>query len=101
MRTAKMQSISLRSFAIGDLHEFRQISVNVSLEGDFETAHTIGDNAKILPTDTQKNTVYALAKNILHHPLKHLGLSYRIIFFLTIRRYLTRKLRLPNIAGLV
>lgn len=45
-----------------DHHEFRQISVNVALEGDFETAHTVGDNSKILPTDTQKNTVYALAK---------------------------------------
>ncbi len=43
-------------------HEFRQISVNVSLEGDFETVYTIGDNTKILTTDTQKNTVYALAK---------------------------------------
>lgn len=43
-------------------HEFRQITVNVSLKGDFEEAHTNGDNSKILPTDTQKNTVYALAK---------------------------------------
>jgi urate oxidase len=45
-----------------DHHEFRQISVDVSLQGDFETAYTVGDNTKILPTDTQKNTVYALAK---------------------------------------
>jgi urate oxidase len=45
-----------------DYHEFRQISVNVSLQGDFETAHTLGDNSKILATDTQKNTVYILAK---------------------------------------
>ncbi len=45
-----------------DYHEFRQISVNVSLQGDFETAHTLGDNSKILATDTQKNTVYVLAK---------------------------------------
>lgn len=45
-----------------DYHEFRQITVSVSLKGDFETAHTLGDNTKILPTDTQKNTVYALAK---------------------------------------
>lgn len=43
-------------------HEFRQLSVNVVLEGDFDTAHTGGDNTKILPTDTQKNSVYALAK---------------------------------------
>jgi urate oxidase len=46
-----------------DHHEFRQISVNISLTGDFETAYTLGDNTKILPTDTQKNTVYALAKD--------------------------------------
>lgn len=45
-----------------DHHEFRQISVNVSLQGDFDSAHTGGDNSKLLPTDTQKNTVYALAK---------------------------------------
>ncbi|MEO5684942.1 MAG: factor-independent urate hydroxylase [Chitinophagaceae bacterium] len=45
-----------------DYHEFRQLSVNVSLKGDFDTAHTMGDNTKILATDTQKNTVYALAK---------------------------------------
>lgn len=44
-------------------HEFRQITVNVSLKGDFEEAHTEGDNSLILPTDTQKNTVYALAKD--------------------------------------
>jgi urate oxidase len=54
--------------------EFRQISVNVSLEGDFETAHTIGDNTKILPTDTQKNTVYALAKEHFISSIEAFGL---------------------------
>ena len=57
-----------------DHHEFRQISVNVSLEGDFETAHTIGDNTKILPTDTQKNTVYALAKQHFTSSIEAFGL---------------------------
>ncbi|SFB92837.1 factor-independent urate hydroxylase [Spirosoma endophyticum] len=55
-------------------HEFRQISVNVSLEGDFETAHTLGDNSKILPTDTQKNTVYALAKEHFVDSIENFGL---------------------------
>jgi urate oxidase len=55
-------------------HEFRQISVNVSLEGDFETAHTLGDNSKILPTDTQKNTVYALAKEHFTDSIETFGL---------------------------
>lgn len=57
-----------------DYHEFRQISVNVSLEGDFETAHTLGDNSKILPTDTQKNTVYALAKAHFTDSIEAFGL---------------------------
>ena len=46
-----------------DRHEIRQVSVNISLQGDFETVHTIGDNTNVLPTDTMKNTVYALAKD--------------------------------------
>jgi urate oxidase len=57
-----------------DHHEFRQISVNVSLQGDFETAHTQGDNSKILPTDTQKNTVYALAKKYFVTSIEEFGL---------------------------
>ncbi len=58
-----------------DHHEFRQISVNVSLQGDFVTAHTLGDNSKILPTDTQKNTVYALAKEHFTSTIEAFGLK--------------------------
>jgi urate oxidase len=42
-----------------DIHE---ITVAIRFEGDFETVHTQGDNSKVLPTDTMKNTVYALAQ---------------------------------------
>lgn len=58
-----------------DHHEFRQISVNVSLQGDFETAHTLGDNSKILPTDTQKNTVYALAREKFNSSIEEFGIQ--------------------------
>lgn len=44
-------------------HSVTEFTVNVQLEGDFETVHTEGDNRKVLPTDTMKNTVYALAKS--------------------------------------
>ena len=44
-----------------DRHELQNLTVNIALEGDFETIHTIGDNSLCLPTDTMKNTVYALA----------------------------------------
>lgn len=43
-------------------HEMVDLDVAISLEGDFETVHTEGDNASVLPTDTMKNTVYALAR---------------------------------------
>lgn len=65
-----------------DHHEFRQISVNVTLEGDFETAHTIGDNSKILATDTQKNTVYILAKEHFTSGIENFAL-YLSNFFLS------------------
>src|SRR4249920_2623418 len=46
----------------GDRHDFNEWSVNVLLEGDFESSFTEADNSKVLPTDTMKNTVYYLAR---------------------------------------
>jgi urate oxidase len=45
-----------------DRHEIEDLSVTSQLRGDFEAAHTTGDNAHVVATDTQKNTVYAFAK---------------------------------------
>jgi urate oxidase len=45
-----------------DHHDLDEWTVQVLLSGDFEEAHTVGDNAKILPTDTMKNTVYFVAR---------------------------------------
>ena len=45
-----------------DHHDLDEWTVQVLLSGDFETAHTLGDNANILPTDTMKNTVYFVAR---------------------------------------
>jgi len=57
-----------------DRHEIRHISVNISLQGDFDTVHTHGDNTKVLPTDTMKNTVYALAKDQFTASIEEFGL---------------------------
>ncbi|MGA8248044.1 MAG: urate oxidase [Nocardioides sp.] len=43
-------------------HEIRDLNVSTSLRGDFTAAHTDGDQADVLPTDTQKNTAFAYAK---------------------------------------
>ena len=43
-------------------HEIHDLNVSSSLRGDFGAAHTEGDQAAVLPTDTQKNTAFAYAK---------------------------------------
>jgi urate oxidase len=45
-----------------DRHDFCEWTVQILLQGDFESCFTHGDNSKILPTDTMKNTVYSLAR---------------------------------------
>jgi urate oxidase len=44
-------------------HDFREWTLEILLQGDFETCFTDGDNSKILATDTMKNTVYSLARD--------------------------------------
>ena len=46
----------------GDRHQIRDLNVSTALRGDFADAHLVGDNAKVVATDTQKNTVYAFGK---------------------------------------
>jgi urate oxidase len=43
-------------------HEIRDRNVSTALRGDFADAHATGDQAHVLPTDTQKNTVFAYAR---------------------------------------
>jgi urate oxidase len=43
-------------------HEIRDVTVSTALRGDFAAAHLHGDQSAVLPTDTQKNTAYAFAK---------------------------------------
>jgi urate oxidase len=44
-------------------NDLREWTVQVLLTGDFDSAHYAGDNSKILPTDTMKNTIYSVARN--------------------------------------
>lgn len=43
-------------------HTIRDLNVSSALRGSFEDAHISGDQAAVLPTDTQKNTAFAFAK---------------------------------------
>ena len=44
-----------------DRHDMRDLTVAVTFEGDYNASYSDGDNSAVLPTDTMKNTVYALA----------------------------------------
>ena len=48
----------------GEEHNVRELNVNIFFEGEFSATYTSGDNGGVLPTDTMKNTVYVLAKQL-------------------------------------
>ncbi|HVT39470.1 MAG TPA: urate oxidase [Gemmatimonadaceae bacterium] len=54
----------------GARHTVHDLTVDVRCEGEFRAAHVDGDNAAVLPTDTMKNLVYALARQHDVHPLE-------------------------------
>ncbi len=58
----KSENRVVRIYRDTSRHEIRDLNVSTSLRGDFDAAHTIGDQSAVLPTDTQKNTCYAYAK---------------------------------------
>lgn len=41
--------------------EIKDLNVSIALSGDFTAVHLSGDNSHVVPTDTQKNTVFAFA----------------------------------------
>src|SRR6202008_3556641 len=45
-----------------DRHDIKEITFQILFRGDFASCYEAGDNSKILPTDTIKNTVYVLAR---------------------------------------
>ncbi|NJL27633.1 MAG: urate oxidase [Thermoanaerobaculia bacterium] len=63
----------LRLDRSGTPHRILETTVEIKLEGDFAEAYD-GDNSRVLPTDTQKNTVYALARQEPFETIEALGL---------------------------
>ncbi|UKA62303.1 factor-independent urate hydroxylase [Arthrobacter sp. FW306-04-A] len=51
-----------------DRHQIEDLNVTSQLRGDFQAAHLQGDNAHVVATDTQKNTIYAFARDGIGSP---------------------------------
>jgi len=49
-------------------HEIEDLNVTSQLRGDFAAAHLAGDNSHVVPTDTQKNTIFAFARDGVGSP---------------------------------
>src|SRR6266404_709976 len=63
---ARIRLVKLRRAR--DPHELIDLTIDVQLEGAFDAVYVDGDNRPCLPTDTMKNTVYALARQ---DPIQH------------------------------
>lgn len=53
-------------------HEIDDLNVTSQLRGDFAAAHLAGDNAHVVATDTQKNTIFAFARDGIGSPERFL-----------------------------
>ncbi|MBA3652051.1 MAG: urate oxidase [Chthoniobacterales bacterium] len=69
-RYGKAQVRVLKILREGSVHTIREIEVSALLAGDFESSYTAGDNSKVVPTDTIKNTINVLAKQHLADDLE-------------------------------
>lgn len=49
-------------------HEIEDLNVTSQLRGDFAGAHLEGDNSHVVATDTQKNTIFAFARDGVGSP---------------------------------
>src|SRR5262249_43928070 len=70
-------------------HELHEWTVQVLLTGDFASCFTDGDNSRILPTDTMKNTVYSLARKSSAGCLEEFAKEL-VVFFLERNAQLTQ-----------
>jgi urate oxidase len=70
-------------------HDIKELTVTIRFEGDFEAAHTKGENKKILPSDTMKNTVYVLARQYPVEAVEDFAL-HLIEHFLTYNEQVSR-----------
>ena len=57
----KAETRVVRIYRDAAQHQIRDLNVSTCLRGDFADAYLYGDQARVLPTDSQKNTAYAFA----------------------------------------
>lgn len=65
----------LRVTRRGDRHDLRDLVISVNVEGEVADAFTKGDNELLLPSDTLRNTVHAIARDEALTEIEHIGVA--------------------------
>lgn len=65
----------LRITRRGDRDDLRDLEIGVTVEGEIAEAFTKGDNELLLPADTLRNTVYAIARDVTRIEVEQIGLA--------------------------
>ena len=73
-RYGKARVRVLKILRDGPVHSLKDLEVAARLKGDFESSYTSGDNTKVVPTDTIKNTINILARQHLGPEIERFGL---------------------------
>jgi urate oxidase len=58
----KAETRVVRVVRDGETHRMRDLNVSIALAGELQEVYLSGDNSAALPTDSQKNTVFAFAR---------------------------------------
>lgn len=74
-RYGKAENRIVRIYRDDARHEIRDVNVSTVLRGDFADAYVSGDQSKVLPTDSQKQTAYAYAKKPGLQPIEDYALA--------------------------
>jgi urate oxidase len=56
-------------------HRIYDLTIGITLEGDFAASYAEGDNTGVIATDTMKNTAYALAADRLTGSIEEFGIA--------------------------
>jgi urate oxidase len=73
-RYGKARVRVLKILRDGPVHTLKDLEVAARLKGDFESSYTSGDNTKVVPTDTIKNTITVFVRQHLGPEIERFGL---------------------------
>jgi len=74
-RYGKARVRVLKVLREGAVHTLKDIEVAAILQGDFASSYTSGDNSKVVPTDTIKNTINVFAQQHLVHEIERFAIT--------------------------